>query len=44
MLDIKLIRDNPELVKQGIQNKNEKDRVDEILTLDEKTKKNNFRS
>ncbi len=39
MLDIKFIRENPELVKQGIQNKNEKDRVDEILTLDEKRRK-----
>lgn len=39
MLDIKYIRENPELVKQGIQNKNEKDRVDEILALDEKRRK-----
>jgi seryl-tRNA synthetase len=39
MLDIKLIRENPDLVKQGIQNKNEKDRVDEILSLDEKRRK-----
>jgi len=39
MLDIKYIRDNPELVKKGIQNKNEKDRVDEILALDEKRRK-----
>jgi len=39
MLDIKFIRENPDLVKQGIQNKNEKDRVDEILTLDEKRRK-----
>jgi seryl-tRNA synthetase len=39
MLDIKYIRENPELVKQGIANKNEKDRVDEILTLDEKRRK-----
>ena len=36
MLDIKLIRENPELVKQGIKNKNEKDTVDEILALDKK--------
>ncbi len=35
MLDLKFIRENPELVKQGIINKNEKDRVDEILALDE---------
>lgn len=39
MLDIKFIRENPELVKQGIKNKNEKDRVDEILSLDEKRRK-----
>ena len=39
MLDIKFIRENPELVKQGIQNKNENDRVDEILTLDEKRRR-----
>ena len=36
MLDIKFIRENPEAVKQGIKNKNEKDRVDEIISLDEK--------
>ena len=36
MLDLKFIRENPEAVKQGINNKNEKDRVDEILGLDEK--------
>ncbi len=35
MLDLKFIRENPELVKEGIKNKNEKDRVDEILKLDE---------
>jgi seryl-tRNA synthetase len=36
MLDIKLIRDNPELVKKGIESKNEKNRVDEILELDKR--------
>lgn len=35
MLDLKFIRDNPELVKQGIKNKNEKDTVDDVLKLDE---------
>jgi seryl-tRNA synthetase len=35
MLDIKLIRENPDQIKTGIKNKNEKDRVDEILELDE---------
>jgi len=34
MLDIKFIRENPELVKQGIKNKNDKTNVDEILELD----------
>jgi len=36
MLDIKLIRENPEKVKQGIENKNEKSRIDEVLALDAK--------
>jgi seryl-tRNA synthetase len=36
MLDLKFIRDNRETVKQGILSKNEKDRVDDILALDEK--------
>ncbi len=36
MLDLKFIRENPETVKEGIKNKNEKDRVDEIIELDEK--------
>lgn len=35
MLDLKFIRENPELVKQGIKNKNEKDTVDDVLRLDE---------
>lgn len=39
MLDIKFIRENPELVKQGIKNKNESDRVDEILALDGKRRR-----
>jgi len=34
MLDIKLIRENPEKVKLGIANKNEKNRIDELLDLD----------
>jgi len=36
MLDIKFIRENPELVKKGIKNKNEKDTVDQVIGLDEK--------
>jgi len=35
MLDLKFIRENPEAVKTGVANKNEKNTVDEILTLDE---------
>ena len=35
MFDIKLIRENPDFVRTGLANKNEKDRVDEILQLDE---------
>lgn len=34
MLDLKFIRENPELVKQGVENKNEKNNVDTILELD----------
>lgn len=44
MLDIKLIRDNPELVKQGIENKREKSRVDEILKLDEERRELIFKT
>lgn len=36
MLDLKLIRENPELVRQGVLNKNEKDKIDDVLTLDKK--------
>lgn len=36
MLDMKFIRENPDLVKQGIRNKGEKADVDGILELDEK--------
>lgn len=39
MLDIKFIRENPDIVKKGIENKNEKNTVDEILALDEKRRK-----
>ena len=34
MLDLKFIRENPELVKKGIESKNERNRVDEVLHLD----------
>ena len=34
MIDIKLIRENPEIVKEGIKNKNDKSSVDEILAVD----------
>lgn len=36
MLDIKFIRENPDLVKKGIEAKNEKNRVDEVIELDKK--------
>ncbi|MEN3038093.1 MAG: serine--tRNA ligase [Candidatus Kryptonium sp.] len=36
MLDLKFIRENPEVVKRAIELKGEKDRVDEILKLDER--------
>ncbi|MBI5808030.1 MAG: serine--tRNA ligase [Ignavibacteriales bacterium] len=36
MLDVKFIRENPDLVRQGLLNKNAKDVVDEILQLDDK--------
>ncbi len=35
MLDLKFIRENPELVRQGLLNKNSKDIVSEVLSLDE---------
>ena len=34
MLDLKFIRENPQLVREAIQKKKEKDRLDEILKLD----------
>jgi len=39
MLDLKFIRENPELVKKGIENKNEKSKVDEVLKLDNERRK-----
>jgi len=36
MLDMKRIRENPDLIREGIANKNEKDRLDDVLALDEK--------
>lgn len=36
MLDLKFIRENKELVKQGLINKNAKDITDEVIQLDEK--------
>ncbi|MCX6168982.1 MAG: serine--tRNA ligase [Ignavibacteriales bacterium] len=35
MLEVKFIRENPELVRQGLLNKNAKDIVDEVINLDE---------
>lgn len=34
MLDLRRIRENPDLIREGIRNKNEKDRLDELLALD----------
>lgn len=39
MLDLKFIRENPELVKQGIENKNESSKINDVLELDEKRRK-----
>jgi seryl-tRNA synthetase len=36
MLDLKFIRENPDVVRQGVENKNEKSRVDELISLDKK--------
>jgi seryl-tRNA synthetase len=36
MLDLKTIREYPDKIKQGILNKNEKNRIDEVLELDKK--------
>ncbi|MBD3299257.1 MAG: serine--tRNA ligase [candidate division Zixibacteria bacterium] len=36
MLDLKFIRDNVEAVRQGTVNKNEEDRLDDLLQLDDK--------
>ncbi len=35
MIDIKLIRENPEFVNKGLESKNDKNRVNEILSLDQ---------
>ncbi|MBA4251055.1 MAG: serine--tRNA ligase [Chlorobiaceae bacterium] len=39
MLDIKLIRENPEIVSKGLLNKNAKDIVSEILEIDQERRK-----
>ncbi len=36
MLDLKFIRQNPDLIKQAIKNKNEKADIDKLLSIDEK--------
>ena len=43
MIDLKLLRNNPEKIKQAIENKNEKIDIDKVISLDEdyrKTRKN----
>ncbi len=42
MLDLKFIRENPEIVKKAIKHKNEKADVDELLKIDEKKRKLQF--
>jgi len=42
MLDLKVIRENPDLVKEAVKNKNEKADIDKILELDELRKKAQF--
>ena len=42
MLDIKFIRDNADLVKSSVINKNESANIDEILSLDKKKRKLQF--
>ncbi|MFQ5797266.1 MAG: serine--tRNA ligase [Bacteroidota bacterium] len=39
MLELKFVREHPDLVKRGIQSKGESDKVDELLILDEKRRK-----
>ncbi len=39
MFDIKFVRENPDAAREGLINKNEIDRVDELLSLDEKKRK-----
>ena len=39
MLDLKFVRDNQDLVKQAIKNKNSKVNLDEVLALDERYRK-----
>ena len=43
MLDIKFIRENAEIVKEAIKNKNESANIDEILNLDKKKREKQFR-
>lgn len=42
MLDLKFIRENIELVKTAVKNKNEKADIDKLITLDEKKRKFQF--
>lgn len=39
MLDLRFIREHPDLVKRGVQTKGESDNVDELLRLDEQRRK-----
>ena len=42
MIDIKFIRNNPELVKEAVRNKNEKADIDKLLAIDESRRKLQF--
>jgi seryl-tRNA synthetase len=40
MLDLKFIRENPEIVKAGVESKNEKSTVDQVIELDKQRRAN----
>ena len=44
MLDIKLIRDNPDLVRQAIANRHDKAPLEELLQVDAERRKKNDRT
>ena len=36
MIDIKIIRENPDLIRQALRNRNDNAPLDEIITIDER--------